>query len=337
MSVLLDIATYQSYYLLIDINLLRFRYSRIFLLEKGFVMKYRPIIVDNAQQELTQHGTKDFPLSMDRQNVCAEGILGVRHWHYEIQIILMAIGSAVFATSMGEYELKEGDGLFINSGVLHEAVSAGDESSTYICVNFTPEMVCGNRDSAIFQDYVNPILTSTDMQSFRLSEEGWQGDVLSILKEMGKVEDAHEYAYELDLNIKLLQIWYLIVQNNRFQVGKKATASFADRLRLRQLKQFIHEHYMERLTLEDIAGSIALSRSELCRLFKRTEGRTPIGYLKAYRLSQSVKMLRCTDLSIAEIGYQCGFDSSSYFISCFRREMGATPLEYRSFQSETTR
>ena len=300
-------------------------------------MKFRPIFVDNTLQELTQHGTKDFPLSMDRQIVCAEGCLHVRHWHYEIQIVLMTKGSAVFETPVSQYYLQEGDGLFINSGVLHEVISSSDVSSTYICVNFAPDMIYGSEDSAIRRDYVEPILNSPDMQSFRLKEETWHRRVLSLLRAMGETDDRHEYGYELDLKIKLMQIWHLIVTNNRIQAEEEAGASFADRLRLRQLKQFIHEHYMERLTLEEIAGAVSLSRSECCRLFKRTDASTPIRYLKQYRLQQSAKMLRCTDLSIAEIAYQCGFDSSSYFISCFRREMDCTPLDYRSRQSSLVR
>ncbi len=297
-------------------------------------MRFRPIYVDNTLQELNRHGTADFPLSMDRQIVSAEGCLGVRHWHYEIQILVMIKGGAVFETPAGRYELKEGEGLFINSGVLHEALSCTGEDSSYICCDFAPEMISADRSDAVFRDYVEPVIASLDLQSFalRAQEAPWQAEVLRLLLEMGASDDAREYAYELSLKTKLLEIWRLIVTNCRVQAEGATGVSFADRLRVRRLKQFINEHYMEKLSLEDIASSAGLSRSECCRLFKRAGSLTPIAYLKEYRVAQSMKMLSCTGLSVAEIAYQCGFDSSSYFISCFKRMAGCTPLEYRTGQ-----
>ncbi len=296
-------------------------------------MKFRPIFVDDTLQELTQHGTRDFPISMDRQIVCAEGCQHVKHWHHEIQIVLITYGNAVFETPAGRYDLKQGEGLFINSGVLHEVVDSDDEASTYICVDFAPEMIYGSRDSAICKDYVEPIINSPEMQSFALKDEEWHKEVLKLLAEMGETENNHEYGYELMMKYLLLRMWHIIVANNRMQAEEAAITSFSDRLRLRQLKQYIHNHYMEHLSLEDIAESVKLSRSECCRLFKRTSAGTPITYLKKYRLRQSSKLLTCTNLGIAEIAYHCGFESSSYFISCFRKEMGCTPLEFRSKQS----
>ena len=52
-------------------------------------MKFRPIVVDDSQQELTQHGTDEFPMSMDKQLVSHEGCSLIPHWHYEVQIVLV--------------------------------------------------------------------------------------------------------------------------------------------------------------------------------------------------------------------------------------------------------
>ena len=57
-------------------------------------MKCRPILVDDTRRELTQHGTRDFPLSMDRQEVASPSHGNVRHWHPEVQIALVTEGEA---------------------------------------------------------------------------------------------------------------------------------------------------------------------------------------------------------------------------------------------------
>ena len=73
-------------------------------------MKCRPILVDDTLRELTQHGTPDFPLSMDRQVVADPCHGGVRHWHPEVQIALVTQGEVVFRTEDGDFRLRAGQG-----------------------------------------------------------------------------------------------------------------------------------------------------------------------------------------------------------------------------------
>lgn len=56
---------------------------------------------------------------------------------------------------------------------------------------------------------------------------------------------------------------------------------------------------------------------------------SPITYLTKYRIAQSIKLLTCTELTITQIAQQTGFNTSSYYTECFKKEMGITPLKYR--------
>lgn len=293
-------------------------------------MKCRPIAVDNTLQELTQHGTDDFPMSMDEQRVAEEGCRRIRHWHYEVQIALVTQGSAIFETPSDRFLIQAGEGVFLNSGVLHEVIPTAEADSVYICVNFKPELIYGQADNVIRRDYVEPVLSSTALQAFALRQEPWQQEILRLLSEMASVNERQEYGYEIVLKMLLCRIWHLILVNNRLQTEKIAAVSFADKQRMKQLKGFIHQNYMEHITLADIAGAGHISRGECCRVFRRAEQTTPILYLKRYRISQSIKLLSCTNLSISEVAYQAGFESGSYFTECFKRETGCTPNEYRA-------
>lgn len=298
-------------------------------------MKCRPIAVDNTLQELTQHGTDEFPMSMDEQRVSVEGCSQIRHWHYEVQIALMTRGSAIFETPSGRYLLHTGEGIFINSGVLHQVIPTADANSVYICVNFRPELIGGQAGDVVQRDYVAPVLSSTALQSFALRDEPWQEEILETLRQLAIVNDAQEYGYEIMLKILLFRIWHSILVNNRVQTEKIATMSFADKQRIKLLKSFIHHNYSEHISLADIAAAGHISRGECCRVFRRAEQTTPILYLKQHRISQSAKLLACTDLSISEVAYQAGFESGSYYTECFKKEMGCTPLEYRAQHSKT--
>lgn len=292
-------------------------------------MRSRPIAVDDTRQELTSHSIGDFPMSMDEQRVADEGCRQIQHWHYEIQIVLMTRGSAIFETPAGRYRICTGEGIFLNSGVLHQVIPTEEPDSVYICVNFKPELIHNRKDTVIWRDYIQPVLSSPELRVFQLQQEPWHQEILRILPEMAEVNDAQEYGYEILLETMICRIWYLILTNNRLKTEKMAVVSFADKQRIRMLKTYIHHHYMEHLTLAKIAEAGHISRSECCRVFRRTEQTTPIVYLKRYRISQSMKLLTCTDLSISEIAFRVGFESNSYFTECFKQEAGCAPNEYR--------
>ena len=292
-------------------------------------MKFRPIVVDDSQQELTQHGTDEFPMSMDKQLVSHEGCGLIPHWHYEVQIVLVIQGSVRFRTAAGEFLIATREGLFINSGVLHEAVPTDQADSVYICVNFHPNLIYGQSNSMIRRDYVDPILFSPELQAFPLAGEPWHREICNLMWELAQVNEAQAYGYELEMKILLCRIWFMILRNNRSQAERKAAITFTDRQRMKTLQAFIHKNYMDRITLADIASAGHISRGECCRVFQRVQKTSPMAYLTHYRIAQSIKLLTCTELNISQIAQQTGFNSSSYYTECFKEEMGLTPLRYR--------
>lgn len=87
---------------------------------------------------------------------------------------------------------------------------------------------------------------------------------------------------------------------------------------------------METVTLEDIADSIMVSKSECCRCFKRTLGVTPFEYLMKYRIMESTKrMHRRPQESISEIAGSVGFNNTSYYNKIFKKFMDCTPTEFK--------
>ena len=292
-------------------------------------MKCRPILVDDTLRELTQHGTPDFPLSMDRQVVADPCHGGVRHWHPEVQIALVTQGEVVFRTEDSDFRLRAGQGFFVNSGVLHEALPTQAADGVYVCVNFLPSLLYGPGEGVVRRDYVDPVLYCQELSSFPLTDDPWQREICGLLEQMEQAEEQGAYGYEIQLTALLCRIWHLVVIHHREQIEHRSTVSFHDRQRIRSLQTFIHRRYMERITLADIAAAGHISRGECCRVFQRVLRVSPIQYLTRFRLDQSMRLLTSTGLSVAEVADQTGFAASSYFIERFRREFGCTPLEYR--------
>lgn len=289
----------------------------------------RPIYTDTTLREFAGHVKEDFPLSMDRQRVAAERCCSVLHWHDEVQIAVVTQGSVLFRSTDSEARLETGQGVFINSGCLHEAVSTGDSHSEYVCVNFDPKIIAGYNSSLIRKDYIAPVLSADELKMVFLNSEPWQGEVCSLLLKMAEVMEKAVYGYEFELKILLSRIWLIIIRNNKEILESAAHTHFADKKRMNTLQEYIAANYMEKLTLEGIAASDHISKGECCRIFSRMLDTTPFRYLVCFRISKSLKLLTATEMSISEIAQHTGFGNSSYFTVCFKKEMGLTPNEYR--------
>ena len=93
---------------------------------------------------------------------------------------------------------------------------------------------------------------------------------------------------------------------------------------------FIHQNFAEKITLDEIAASAAVSSRECLRCFRNTIRKSPAEYLTEYRLDMAKKLLVETEMSITEIGLQCGFSSNAYFGKIFREKCGEAPSKYRN-------
>lgn len=91
---------------------------------------------------------------------------------------------------------------------------------------------------------------------------------------------------------------------------------------------YISLHYQEKLTIDDIAAVVGVSRSCLFRAFKANMAMSPLDYLTEHRVKASCNLLEQGNLSIKEIAYQCGFSSPLYYSKVFKKVMGICPKQY---------
>lgn len=101
--------------------------------------------------------------------------------------------------------------------------------------------------------------------------------------------------------------------------------------------QYIHAHYAEALTLDQLASLEHISKSYLSRLFKQQTGQTVISYINSLRIETAKRLLTATRENINEIAYKVGFESPKYFYRSFRALTGDTPAGFRKrYQNRNT-
>ena len=84
------------------------------------------------------------------------------------------------------------------------------------------------------------------------------------------------------------------------------------------------------LGLGEVARHLGVSVAHLSRVFHAATGQTPAAWYRQHRLERARELLRTSGLSIQEIADRCGFISATYFITCFRANVGMTPARWRS-------
>lgn len=98
---------------------------------------------------------------------------------------------------------------------------------------------------------------------------------------------------------------------------------------IRKCLHYINTHLLERLDVVTLAKECGLSEDYLSYLFKKNMGINLSKYIRAQRLQASKEMLK-ENYSVSDIAYYLGFCSESYFISCFKKEYGKTPKQFRN-------
>lgn len=99
---------------------------------------------------------------------------------------------------------------------------------------------------------------------------------------------------------------------------------------IRQVSAYIQERLSEKLTLEQVAGEVHLSKSYLCRILKEELGCTFTEYTNRLRIERSKTYLHRSAMSLSEIACAVGFDDQSYFTRIFKRIVGMPPGKYRA-------
>lgn len=100
-------------------------------------------------------------------------------------------------------------------------------------------------------------------------------------------------------------------------------------VRLQELARYMHEHYREPLTMEQLSEYCGFSRYHLSREFKKLTGFAPNEYLIRLRLEQAKFLLANTDLPVRSAAAMSGIENEAYFSRLFHQRTGMTPAEYR--------
>ena len=295
-------------------------------------MQITKIITDDTLRELTPHGSKAFPCEYYEDIIKAYDLGWLDwHWHRELEFNIVVRGEVWCKIGNTVIKLKEGEGIFINSKVIHSFETPDDGRLKDIL--FDPVFIAAET-TGIYERLVYPVLNSDASYLVLKQEISWQKEILEWLYECFDIFEKRPAAMQLDIHILVCNIWSRVFSRRQeLEVMETAGISMILQARLRLMIHFIEQNYSNRLSLADIALSANISKSEALRCFRSGMQDSPVHYLMKYRLGIAGALLAGTEDRITEIALHTGFESVNYFCRMFRRFYGISPGEYRKRQS----
>ena len=234
----------------------------------------------------------------------------VSNWHPNIEILYCMKGCGQVICDSVEYTIQPGDIVIVNSNVLHRSQSS--HLLEYYCLIVDNDFLKANElpiDEVEFDPFLHSEAVSSRFDT-----------LVEAIRSQDECQIAAVRASVLNLLI------YLIRNHSDRFAGAGESRSSQDRS-IKMAINYIHANYAQKLTLEQLASEVGLSKYYFSREFKKATGLTVIQFINTVRCRNAKKLLAARKDSIHDIAISCGFDNDSYFARTFRQIMGCLPSE----------
>lgn len=115
------------------------------------------------------------------------------------------------------------------------------------------------------------------------------------------------------------------------EADKEVKLTTQDKLFMDHLRDVVREKMSNpKLKMDDLGDELGISRVQLYRKVKVLTGLSPVELLREMRLERAKTLLNSTTKTVAEIAYEVGFATPSYFTTCFKKQFGKLPIELRA-------
>lgn len=274
-------------------------------------------------KENVTHGSAKFPFAYYFVNNRHPRYNMEVHWHNECEVIRILSGTFEIRINLSLYQAKEGDIIFLNSGCIHSGIP---KNCIYECVVF--DITSLMQKNPLGNTELNEILNyKKEINNVFIKEDN---EIYNTLNSLFLLMSNKKPGYQLRIYGILYCFLGLVKENNLYK--KENEVAIANKKLLAQLKDIlaiIKTRYMEEIGLDDLACSVDMNEKYFCKFFKNLTKKTPIEYLNWYRIECACEKIKFSSLSLTEIGYDCGFNDTSYFTKVFKKYKELTPSEYR--------
>lgn len=239
------------------------------------------------------------------------------HMHSDItEIFFISEGSGNFIVGNKTYAVKKGNILIYNRGVLHDERCNPDYPFKAYTCGVTNLHLPGCEPNCLIPNNLSPMLRSDN--HFHIIESLFEFMISEALSGQDNAEQTCQFLLCSLVSI-ILQI---VAASNSYDNHESRSLGF-------RIKQFIDENYTKDIKLKDISDNLFISPYYLAHVFKKEIGFSPVQYIINRRIGEAQTLLLQTNLSVAKIAKQVGYENANYFNILFKKTTGISPGKFR--------
>lgn len=234
------------------------------------------------------------------------------HIHEAIEMVYITKGTLELGVGEELYHMEKGDFGIVFPNTIHhyQVFEDGENKALYILIS--PRLVPNYMDELQKRCPKVPIICKEYLHT----------DIVKAVKSLAEVEKT---------NIRFIQAYAQMIFAHIFseiEMVQKETVGSEDLVY--KSVEYVAKNFREKITLEQMAFELGVSKYVLSRLFSKTFHSNFAGYVNGTRLNYATSMLDGTNETIMNICYECGFESQRTFNRVFKERFGVTPREYRT-------
>ena len=240
----------------------------------------------------------------------------VPHTHNHTELFYIVGGTGQFLIEDQAFPVGANNLVIINPNILHTEDSLNAQPLEYIVLGI---------------EGIELATTAISNGRFCILDHFESAEVSGCLRNILRETEQKNTGYE-DVCQAYMEILIIRLMRSTSLSVPAEPQSVTTNRQCAAVRRYIDLHFKEALTLEQLADEGHMNKYYLSHAFKREYGISPINYMIAKRIEESMYLLTETDLSMSQIAQLLGFSSLSYFSQVFRRTKGISPKEYRDGQ-----
>ena len=239
------------------------------------------------------------------------------HMHSKCEFCCIFSGKGIFRIEGSEYLLEEGDIFIMRPAESHYIVPKKDEPYERISLHFDKELFSEFDPAGILTEAFFNRPTGT---LNRFSIRDFEKTEIPLLIERLKKKNDNTRLHIISC---LLPILFELYSDFPF---KKMTYSKSHDSRIVQIINFINDNLYKEISLDSLCEKFYISKSQLCRSFKKATASTVWEYITAKRLVFARELIE-SGLSPTKVYVQCGFSDYSSFYRAYKNHFKASPKQ----------